>query len=355
MCFESFWSTQDDWTPIFTVGNVAPTSDQVTVLVTSNQGTYTLPAISLKPLESRTINLRELLATAQPFPVGTNFGGFKVSGASQQSKLMVKEHLISPSAELATPFYGGYQYIVNAYFYENTTDFEDDGDTCCAAPVSTNTGVSVGEQLSGEPDDYQSASPEEGEYGSDNTSIATLSFTGGAGTLTGVAAGSATIWAVVYGIYDSEGDEGDVGTNETEASAYEQIPTHVGFINQVSAMTLTTTTTPACATGSGGYWRRVTLQLFDQNYIPITQSGLTMADSIAIGTPNQLGATNTNTGHENTNGDGQWYDTYSICSSYCPAGTGQTNATQSWTASGAALTGTNALVYKCSSITIDGN
>jgi hypothetical protein len=217
--FESFWSTQDDWTPIFTVGNFATSSDQVTVLLTSNQGTYTLPVVNLKPLESRTINIRELLATAQPLPNGANFGGFRVSGASGQSKLMVKEHLIDPDAELATPFYGSYQYIMNAFFDENSTDLNDDGDTCCTVGASSSIAVYIGAQLSGEADDYQNEYfPYDGSYGSENTSVVTISFSGNTGTLTGGASGgSAVIWADIYGIYDSEGDEGEIGTNETEA------------------------------------------------------------------------------------------------------------------------------------------
>jgi hypothetical protein len=224
---ESFWSTQGNWSPIFTVGNFAATADQITVVLTSNHGTYTLPVLNLQPLESRTINIRQLLATANPFPPGVDFGGFRISGASSASKFMVKEHLVDPIDELATPFYGGYQYAEAAWFYENVTDYDNGGNP--ELPVGYGTGIVIqmGVTMSGEPDDYESATPDGSEYGSFNTSIATLTFTGGAGTLTGVAAGTASIWADTYQTIDSEGDEGDIGTDgdvEADVCDYQITP-----------------------------------------------------------------------------------------------------------------------------------
>ena len=39
----------------------------------------------------------------------------------------------------------------------------------------------MGVTMSGEPDDYEDATPDGSEYGSFNTSVATLGFTGGPG------------------------------------------------------------------------------------------------------------------------------------------------------------------------------
>jgi hypothetical protein len=231
--------------------------------------------------------------------------------------------------------------------------FDSGGILEVPAPIGSDTSIGLGAQLS---DDggYESAVPDDGYY-SYYTSIATLSFSGSTGFLDGVAAGSSPISAVSTQIIDSEGDEGEVGTNgNSEADVYAQTPTSVRWVNQCSAMNLTSSTDPPCTAGYAGYQRIVTLQVVDQEGLPINQSGISMSDSISIGSPNGLGIGNTRTGTEGTNSDGQWYDTYSVCSSVCPTGGAQTNATQSWTANSTAIPGTNSIVYKCSSITIDG-
>jgi hypothetical protein len=109
-----------------------------------------------------------------------------------------------------------------------------------------------------------------------------------------------------------------------------------------------------CPTGMNGWSRTVTNQLQTSTGTAIAQSGITMADSIHIGTPNDLGASDTNTGSHPTDASGNFPDTYFVCSTACP-GSGTTNATQSWTYSGNALSHSNAVVYKCSSITVDGH
>jgi len=88
---------------------------------------------------------------------------------------------------------------------------------------------------------------------------------------------------------------------------------------------------------------------------PLRMAGINVKDSIKIGSPNDLGAVDTNTGQFNTNYLGQWPDTYYVCSKVCPGSAGQSNGSQSWTANGQALLKANAVVYKCGSITIDGN
>lgn len=111
-----------------------------------------------------------------------------------------------------------------------------------------------------------------------------------------------------------------------------------------------------CAVGMAGWSRNVTLVLRDQASPAqdVQQAAITMADTIQIGSPNQLGISGTVTGSYSTDSGGRWPDTYYVCSSSCPASSGQTNASQSWTANGSSLSYVNAVVYRCSSITVDG-
>ena len=79
-----------------------------------------------------------------------------------------------------------------------------------------------------------------------------------------------------------------------------------------------------------------------------------MRDSMGIGSPNDLNIASAETGDEDTDANGTWPDQYFVCSSECP-GTGQTNASQSWSWDNVELQNENTIVYKCNSITVDAN
>ena len=54
-----------------------------------------------------------------------------------------------------------------------------------------------------------------------------------------------------------------------------------------------------------------------------------------------------------TDANGSWPDAYTVCTPYCPS-SGQSVAAPSWTYNGVPLPHANTVVYKCSSISIDG-
>lgn len=82
--------------------------------MTHANGSETLPIIELKPFQSATIKLWEL---KQAGLLGSaEFGGFRVSGSSLASKLLIKEHVISESAHTAAPFYGSVTYVLDWWF-----------------------------------------------------------------------------------------------------------------------------------------------------------------------------------------------------------------------------------------------
>jgi len=107
--------------------------------------------------------------------------------------------------------------------------------------------------------------------------------------------------------------------------------------------------------GQAGWVRNVTNQLQYQGGSPYAVSGLTVADTLSVGSTNQLGLSGPQTGQDTTTGDGSFQDTYFACSTVCPASTGYSNFLQQWTAYGVPLPHVNGVVYKCQSITIDGN
>jgi hypothetical protein len=107
-----------------------------------------------------------------------------------------------------------------------------------------------------------------------------------------------------------------------------------------------------CPAGSSGWIRNVTNQVQYSNGSAFAFAGLTAADILTIGSRHDLGS-GTATGSETTTGDGSFPDTYSVCSTACPS-TGETDALQSWSLNGSPLPRSNNVVYKCSSISIDG-
>jgi hypothetical protein len=105
-----------------------------------------------------------------------------------------------------------------------------------------------------------------------------------------------------------------------------------------------------CSNGQG--WNRiVTNQLQDQFGRGYLHAGILMADNITFGT-NQLGLS-PETGSASTDSNGSWGDFYADCTSACPS-SGYSNAQQTWTYNGTPLAHANTVVYKCTSITIDG-
>lgn len=109
----------------------------------------------------------------------------------------------------------------------------------------------------------------------------------------------------------------------------------------------------SCPSGQAGWNRNVTNQVQYITGSPYAVSGLTVADIITIGSRHDLGS-GTSTGSATTTGDGSFNDNYSVCSTACPASSGETDALQYWTVAGVPLSHANGLVYKCGSITIDG-
>jgi hypothetical protein len=158
-------------------------------------------------------------------------------------------------------------------------------------------------------------------------------------------------------------------TNSTSAGGNQSVTVSVNgqpsnsqtFYNQLPTLVQVIGTTAqgaaVCPAKQHGWSRLVTDQLFDQGTSPrpITAAGVVVADSIVVTTPNALGIRGTVTGSFNTDANGSWPDSYFVCSTVCPRSTGETDAQQNWTANNTNLPHVNAVVYKCSSITVDGN
>ncbi len=203
---------------------------------------------------------------------------------------------------------------------------------------------------------------------SSSTSIATVETYGDSspGLMTAVAGGQTTISAFYWDAqYTYDYSSGSCQATQVQENGYcpitVQVPTSLKYIGTVSqgAITSCTVTINGNNYPGAGWTREITWQVLDQYGQPILYSGLQPSDSLA-----NAGGTNTcafpasggKTGTGNTGSNGEFPDTYSICSTACVnGGSCQSTENQSWTVSGTALTSdVKKVVYTCSGITING-
>jgi hypothetical protein len=178
-----------------------------------------------------------------------------------------------------------------------------------------------------------------------NTSIATVDFYG---THTGVSAGSTT--SATSAIL-REGSSGLYCPRKTFTPSGND---NVGPYRVEPIATASQYPPSICSQGQTGWQRNVTNQLQYSTGSAYAHAGITTADNFSIGSRNDLGVTSFQGGNDVTTGDGSWSDYYYVCSPACPASTGETDALQNWTANGVPLPHVNLVIYKCSSISIDG-
>lgn len=175
----------------------------------------------------------------------------------------------------------------------------------------------------------------------------------GFGLVRGVAAGSAMVTATANLPVPMQACNGQScqNSNYSNSGGGNVGPYQVEFMSPIAQGTF-----PAgeCPTGgqNPGYLRAVNnqVQYFGGAGYPYS---VTAADLITVGSRHDLG-TGTSTSIAQTASDGSFYDGYSICSTACPGSTGETDALQYWTVNGLPLFHVDSVVYKCTSITIDG-
>lgn len=199
-----------------------------------------------------------------------------------------------------------------------------------------------------EPDDIEDITSEMSTWGTDNSAIATVKP---AAQVNGISAGSTTHFASGEA-YAGEGHTVDEQCPRDLVQS--NAGTDVGPY-QVEPIDTASQGPAACSVkGQAGWVRNVTNQVQYATGAAYAVAGLSVSDDISVGTPNTLGVSSQQEGQTPTTGDGSFPDTYFVCSTACP-GSGESDATQNWIVSGIPLFHVDGLVYKCGSISIDGN
>jgi hypothetical protein len=197
-------------------------------------------------------------------------------------------------------------------------------------------------------------------WASGNTSVATVDSTGlvaaeyGGGTtsINASTLGEAYIWNSYSGCYMYTVQLQGSGTVKV------QVPTSLKLIGTISSGVIASCTVTINGTNypGAGWIRQVEWQVLDQTGQPILMANLSPSDALAIGGGNTCGLTGqgyTGTGYTNSNGE--FPDTYSLCSTACVNGNCQSTEDQSWSVSGVFLSqDIKTIVYECNSITVNG-
>jgi hypothetical protein len=190
-------------------------------------------------------------------------------------------------------------------------------------------------------------------WSSSATTVATVS----AGLVNGVSAGSSTILAQdnftepAYNSCAPSSSSCTVKTNGVSPSGSSSGTVQVRVPTKVIPIATTSQGPIVCSNGQG--WNRiVTNQLQDQFGQAYPHAGITMADNINFGSTNQLNLV-AETGSSVTDANGSWGDFYADCTPKCPSA-GESDASQNWTYNSIPLAHVNTVIFKCTSVTIDG-
>ena len=124
--------------------------------------------------------------------------------------------------------------------------------------------------------------------------------------------------------------------------------------NKVEPISTTLQGSAICPIGQHGWSRNVTNQVEYVNGSAYKVAGVNMADSVSVGTRNDFGIISVQTGTASTDSSGTFPDTYYVCSTVCPNTVAESDALQRWTYNQMQLAHINTIVYKCSSISVDG-
>ncbi len=193
-------------------------------------------------------------------------------------------------------------------------------------------------------------------WSSSNSGIASSQ---GLGNYTGVAGGTFNALANAN-LIDENADCPEGSGHPCPTSPYQGAPLGKVRIPFRGTVIRTVSSAPMSGCVSSAGWDRLIIgQVFDQFGVPFLTNGVSLGEIVNLGrndlvlNPPTTGATTT--GFDSGSGqNGTYKDEYFFCSKVCPGSSGETDALQTITYGGIGLPHQNALVYKCSSVTEDG-
>ena len=261
---ELYWTTQGDMDSLLTIANFAEEPDDVVVTLTYDGGTAALPTISLQPLQSVTVDVREFRKTGK-IPSAAQFGGFQIEGKSRHtSHLAVKEHAISANNQTSAPYYGSLPYV---YYYEYD-------------PSSFQLEVGYVEYITGVEyfTDNHIETDHSTLYSSSDTSIATIDSY--QTSVVGVGPGSTSVYGWAYLIADQFGGE-DWFQGRTDPNIFCTVGLHEVSADGDTRKLKFKVTNSSCETGSV----QIGVTTYDEDSLSVTGWSPTIPFTLELPAP----------------------------------------------------------------------
>jgi len=135
---EVYWTVEDDFTPLLTVGNFSAEADTIEVYVSEGDKLTQVYSKDLARYDSFTLNMRELIKPLKATNIFRgNVGGMYIKMLKPTGKLLVKQHTISAKRLMMAPYYGTYGYVTQHYFQQLPPSLIANGASNHVASVST--------------------------------------------------------------------------------------------------------------------------------------------------------------------------------------------------------------------------
>jgi hypothetical protein len=362
-----YWTTSGGFDTMYTVWNPGNVAEDllVTLHYGANGDTYRLP-LHLEPYASEMFDIGELIRTQQ-----LDEDGKTMPFDAAQGSVIVGSAAGAPEDLINIAFAGGIYNPTKATC----------GGTCQMCQVGlTDEGmnpggfyVTVGGQRQSSffymwSDGTRHDVTNSSTWYTGSYSIATVQSMGQSypGLTTGVGGGTTPLYAN-YGYQVPIDTGGQVCGNppvcptivpSQQGVVTVQIPTGSRLTQNISSHSINASNFPSGCTGTQvGWFREVWRIVTDQLGADIVIGGQNLSETITVGTPNDLRVNGEIHGIAVTNANGIYDDKYYVCTDACPGSSGQTNASQGTTdvASGHLYNlSPNALVYTCTSITVNG-
>jgi hypothetical protein len=318
--------------------------------------TYNYPLISLEPYQTIAIDIRKLINSKKIDLQGHTFPANVTHGQAQWRQeipysMIGRAEQTNVKEGIARSFSCGSGCCRLFYDFDYLTPSVLTGVAGGSGIlVADKRGVSCNNTLYGPYPDTTS-----GIWSTSLSSVATVS----AGTVTYVGGGSAVIGTSALNTQYVPSGPG-CGCREqlsyipVSATATVQVPTSDRIVQQISAFVPTN-----CPTGQSGYFRKVQKIVTDQVGQDIVIAGQSLTESVTVSAPNDFGFANFNIGAAPTDANGHFFDTFSFCSSLCPASGGTSVVNQIIHDTPPATTAIfnlrqNTISYMCNSIKVNG-
>jgi hypothetical protein len=347
----SYWSVDSGDDTMFTFWNPAD-EDQDLVFTLYFSGHYGVP-IHLAARASLMFNVSEVTRSATPdaegniIPAGVHEGSAEIAGSMGENEhILISEDagIYNINKAVCTPTCITCQGMVSTSLFASPY----------SVPMGGSTQQTFSMQWSG---GIQYDLTKSSTWSTSAPTVATVNL----GLVNGVSVGAADI-----GAFDSNFEPPYIvgfcyfGGNGMCPQGGPSSGSAPGGVRQLYAAKLVATVfsqpMSGCLTGSGGWDRKITADIVDQNGNPWTISGVTMTETVTIarndfGLKCSTGCSGTTT----TDSAGDYGDHFSFCNFSCPSSTTkETDFTQVDYFNGIPVHNTNLLVYKCKSITWNG-